>query len=69
MKYTYKQAGVDVKKGDEFAKIIKENVNIPEWILKEPTGYATVLLFTTPPIAVTADGIGTKILLHIEHGT
>lgn len=69
MKYTYKEAGVDVKKGDEFTKVIKENVDIPEWILKEPTGYATVLLFTTPPIAVTADGIGTKILLHIEQGT
>ncbi|ANQ53534.1 phosphoribosylaminoimidazole synthetase [Thermosipho affectus] len=69
MKYTYKDAGVDVKKGDEFAREIKRNAIIPEWIIKEPTGYATILNFTTPKIAVTADGIGTKILLHIEFQT
>lgn len=69
MKYTYKKAGVDVKKGDKFADFIKSKLNIPEWVLKEPTGYATILNFTNPPIAVTADGIGTKILLHIKYGT
>ncbi|ABR30254.1 phosphoribosylaminoimidazole synthetase [Thermosipho melanesiensis] len=69
MKYTYKAAGVDVARGDEFANNIKNTANIPSWIVKEPTGYATIINFTTPMIAVTADGIGTKILLHIEHET
>jgi len=67
-KYTYKDSGVDVGKGEEFARFIKDNLRIPEWLVREPTGYAAVLNFTNPPIAVTADGIGTKLLLHVENG-
>jgi len=65
--YTYRQAGVDVKKGDEFASYIKERVSVPDWLIKEPTGYASILSFVNPPIVVTADGIGTKILLHTKY--
>ncbi|PLV59966.1 phosphoribosylformylglycinamidine cyclo-ligase [Thermotoga sp. KOL6] len=69
MKYTYKNAGVDVERGEKFSKKIKETVNLPDWLLKEPTGYAAVLGISKPPVAVTADGIGTKLILHRKYGT
>lgn len=66
-KYTYSGSGVDVSRNDDFTDFIKSKTKLPEWILKEPTGYATVLNFTTPPIVLTADGVGSKLLLHIEY--
>jgi phosphoribosylformylglycinamidine cyclo-ligase len=66
-KYTYSGSGVDVLRNDEFTDYIKSVVKIPEWVVKEPTGYATILNFTNPPIVLTADGVGSKLLLHIEH--
>ena len=68
MKYTYRDAGVDVERGETFAKYIKRAVKHPEWLYEEPTGYAAILNFTNPPIAVTADGIGTKLILHRKYG-
>ncbi len=67
--YTYREAGVDVKKGDSFASYIKKKRNVPSWLIDEPTGYAAILSITDPPIVVSTDGIGTKLLLHIEHST
>ncbi len=67
MKYTYSSSGVNVDLNDEFTDYIKKIVKVPEWVLKEPTGYATILTFTNPPIVVTADGVGSKMLLHIKH--
>ncbi len=69
MKYTYREAGVDVERGESFAKTIKSAVKLPEWVMKEPTGYASILTITTPSVVVTADGIGTKLILHRKHGT
>ncbi|QAV33562.1 phosphoribosylformylglycinamidine cyclo-ligase [Fervidobacterium changbaicum] len=66
-KYTYSGSGVDVLRNDEFTDYIKNVVKVPEWAVKEPTGYATILNFTNPPIVLTADGVGSKLLLHIEH--
>ncbi|WP_448375110.1 phosphoribosylformylglycinamidine cyclo-ligase [Fervidobacterium sp.] len=68
MGYTYSQSGVDVVRNDEFTDYIKHSLKFPEWVIKEPTGYATILSFTNPPIVLTADGVGSKLLLHIEHG-
>ncbi|MBP8657049.1 MAG: phosphoribosylformylglycinamidine cyclo-ligase [Fervidobacterium sp.] len=67
--YTYSASGVDVTRNDEFTDYIKEIVTLPPWVMKEPTGYATIIELTTPPIVVTSDGIGSKLLLHLEHGT
>ncbi len=67
MKYTYSSSGVNVDLNDKFTDYIKSIVKVPEWVLKEPTGYATILTFTSPPIVVTADGVGSKVLLHIKH--
>ncbi len=67
-RYTYRGSGVDVERGDSFADYIKERLGKSDWIYREPAGYATVLKFTDPPIAVTADGIGTKLLLHAKYG-
>ncbi|PLV56272.1 phosphoribosylformylglycinamidine cyclo-ligase [Thermotoga sp. SG1] len=69
MKYTYRDTGVDVERGESFSRKIKNSVKLPEWLMKEPTGYAAVLKITEPPIAVTADGIGTKLILHRKYGT
>jgi phosphoribosylformylglycinamidine cyclo-ligase len=69
VKYTYRDAGVDVERGENFSRKIKSVVKLPEWLMKEPTGYAAVLKITEPPIAVTADGIGTKLILHRKYGT
>jgi len=71
MRYTYSQSGVDVLRNDEFTDYIKnllKEINIPDWVVREPTGYATILTFTNPPIVLTADGVGSKLLLHIEYG-
>jgi len=68
VKYTYRDAGVDVERGETFAEYIKRAVKCPEWLYEEPTGYAAILNFTNPPIAVTADGIGTKLILHRKYG-
>lgn len=67
--YTYSGSGVDVIRNDEFTDYIKEIVTLPSWVMKEPTGYATIIELTTPPIVVTSDGIGSKLLLHLEYGT
>lgn len=67
MKYTYSQSGVDVVRNDEFTDYIKSIVNLPNWVMKEPTGYATILNITNPPVVITADGIGSKLLLHIKY--
>ncbi|ODN30272.1 phosphoribosylformylglycinamidine cyclo-ligase [Fervidobacterium thailandense] len=67
-KYTYADSGVDVGRNDEFTDFIKSEVFLPEWVIKEPTGYATILNITNPPIVLTADGIGSKLLLEIELG-
>jgi len=69
MSYTYKDAGVDIGKGERFADLIKNLVIRPQWIQREETGYAAILKFTDPPIAVTVDGIGTKLTLHRKFGT
>lgn len=66
-RYTYSGSGVDVFRNDEFTDFIKSEVKLPDWVTKEPTGYATILNFSTPNIVVTADGIGSKLLLHIEY--
>jgi len=68
-KYTYSGSGVDVTRNDEFTDYIKQVVKLPNWVMKEPTGYATIIDLTTPPIVVTSDGIGSKLLLHLENGT
>ncbi len=71
MRYTYSQSGVDVLRNDEFTDYIKnllKEINMPDWVVREPTGYATILIFTNPPIVLTADGVGSKLLLHIEYG-
>ncbi len=68
-KYSYVESGVDVKRGDMFASYIKDRKHMPSWVYKEPTGYASILTFTQPPIVVTADGIGSKLLLHVKHQT
>ncbi len=67
MKYTYSSSGVDVIRNDEFTDYIKSITNLPDWVMKEPTGYATILNFTNPPVVLTADGVGSKLLLHIEY--
>ncbi len=66
-KYTYSGSGVDVFRNDDFTDHIKNVIKVPDWVLKEPTGYATILNFTTPKIVLTADGIGSKLLLHIKY--
>ncbi|MCX7653460.1 MAG: phosphoribosylformylglycinamidine cyclo-ligase [Fervidobacterium sp.] len=66
-KYTYSSSGVDVTRNDDFTDFIKSIVRVPEWVIKEPTGYATILNFTNPPVVLTADGIGSKLLLHIQY--
>ena len=66
-KYTYSASGVDVFRNDDFTEFIKSKVRLPNWVIKEPTGYATILNFTNPPVVLTADGVGSKLLLHIEH--
>ncbi|MBC7240586.1 MAG: phosphoribosylformylglycinamidine cyclo-ligase, partial [Chloroflexi bacterium] len=65
--YTYKDSGVDVERGDEFSSFISSSKELPPWLLKEPTGYGAILTFTNPPIVVTADGIGTKLILHQKY--
>lgn len=67
-KYTYASSGVDVNRNDEFTDFIKSKVHLPSWVMREPTGYATILNITTPPIVLTADGIGSKLLLEIQYG-
>lgn len=62
--YTYRGSGVDVERGDSFSKFISHLDRLPTWLLKEPTGYAAILTFTDPPIVVTTDGVGTKLILH-----
>lgn len=69
MKYTYRDAGVDVERGENFASHVKGKVSLPNWVMREPTGYAAVLEVCDPPVAVTTDGIGTKLLLHRKYGT
>lgn len=68
MKYTYEASGVDVRRNDEFTDSIKQRLSLPDWVVREPTGYAAILQFTQPPIVVTADGIGSKLLLHARYG-
>ncbi len=65
--FTYKESGVDVKRGDEFSHFISDVAYLPDWIIKEPTGYATIIGYTDPPIVVTADGVGTKLILHQKY--
>lgn len=62
--YTYRDSGVDVERGDRFSSFISQLEEIPPWLLREPTGYGAILTFTDPPIVVTTDGIGTKLILH-----
>ncbi|MGB9614085.1 MAG: phosphoribosylformylglycinamidine cyclo-ligase [Fervidobacterium sp.] len=66
MNYTYSSSGVDVLRNDEFTDYIQSILKLPDWVLREPTGYATILTFTDPPVVVTADGIGSKLLLHVQ---
>lgn len=62
--YRYKDAGVDIERGEKFSQFISQREEMPEWLIQEPTGYASILGFTDPPIVVTTDGIGTKLILH-----
>ncbi len=62
--YRYKDAGVDIERGEKFSKFISRREETPSWLIQEPTGYASILSFTNPPIVVTTDGIGTKLILH-----
>jgi len=66
-KYTYSASGVDVLRNDDFTDFIKSKIKLPDWVIKEPTGYATILNFTTPAVVLTADGVGSKLLLHIQY--
>lgn len=68
MGYSYQDAGVSVERNDEFAKFIRQKLRLPDWVVREPTGYAAILKFTQPPIVVTADGVGSKLSLHVERG-
>jgi len=65
--YTYRDSGVDVKRGDEFSSFISSLEELPPWLLREPTGYGAILTFTEPPIVVTTDGVGTKLILHQKY--
>ncbi|MCS7234100.1 MAG: phosphoribosylformylglycinamidine cyclo-ligase [Synergistetes bacterium] len=65
--YTYRDSGVDVERGDRFSNFISRLEELPPWLLREPTGYAAILTFTDPPILVTTDGVGTKLILHQKY--
>lgn len=65
--YTYRDSGVDVERGDKFSSFISHLEDTPPWLLREPTGYGAILAFTEPPIVVTTDGIGTKLILHQKY--
>ncbi len=62
--YTYRDSGVDIERGDSFSSFISHLSEVPPWLVREPTGYAAILNFTDPPIVLTTDGVGTKLILH-----
>jgi len=63
---TYKSAGVDIEKGDRFAKLIK-NIK-SEAILKSLGGFSggielEIKNYQKPVLLSTTDGVGTKLLI------
>ncbi len=61
---TYKEAGVDIDKANEFVRYIKERVKLPETVINPSGGFASGFIlknFKEPVIMTSTDGVGTKL--------
>jgi len=67
MALTYKDAGVDIDKADEFVRLIGERARpyLKGWVLKGIGGFSSVVSippgFKDPLIVSSCDGVGTKL--------
>jgi phosphoribosylformylglycinamidine cyclo-ligase len=64
MSLTYAQAGVDVEAADRFVEDIAELTRATHTeVVRQTGGYAAVLAALKGPLALTCDGVGTKLLV------
>ncbi len=67
MALTYKDAGVDIDKAEEFVRLIGEKTrpHLKEWVLKGIGGFSSVVsipsTFKDPLIVSSCDGVGSKL--------
>lgn len=64
--FTYSGSGVDVGRGDEFSAFISGGA-LPGWVKRDRAGYASILELPSSKVVVSADGVGSKMMLHRLH--